>query len=133
MRVLHAQSFLERAERDAQKLGFETERALALCFDVAVQNGGVRTRVEKASGVLESHIDAYWKRLPTGELKEWQRLKALAQGVADCSIARWRADVLSRKLTIAVGRGTVHGRYYDLEGDFGVRYHNGTEVASWRG
>ena len=33
---------------------------------------------------------------------------------------RWAADVLSRKRTIALGAGVVHGRPYNLERDFGI-------------
>ncbi len=43
--------------------------------------------------------------------------------VADCHAAvakrKWRADVRARKLTIADGVGEVHGRYYDVEGQYG--------------
>jgi hypothetical protein len=46
----------------------------------------------------------------------------MALAVAEASLPQWQADVRSRKLTIAVGQGVVHGRVYHLERDFGVRY-----------
>lgn len=129
--ALHSRPYLARAERDALKLGFETERGLALCFDIAVQNGGVRPRSERSGRVLASHLDAYWEQLPNGALEEWQRLKALAHAVANCAKSEWRNDVLSRKLTIAVGRGRVHGKEYVLT-DYGVRYYDtGKTLARW--
>ena len=39
----------------------------------------------------------------------------VANAVADASQPTWREDVLGRKLTIATGKGTVHGRDYVLE------------------
>lgn len=112
-----AKPYLERAERDATRLGFRTERGLALCFDVAVQNGGVRAEHERRYRARGGHV------LPM----EWARLKAMAHAVADSANPQWRDDVLSRKLTCALGRGTVHGRAYDLEQDFGLSY-----ARAWR-
>ncbi len=53
---------------------------------------------------------------------EWERLKLLAHVVADLANARWRANVLARKLAIALGRGVVHQRAYVMREDFGIRY-----------
>ncbi|WP_287417662.1 hypothetical protein [Oceanithermus sp.] len=109
-----AQPYLDRGRRLVEALEFTTERAYALGVDIAVQNGAPR----------RDHIRRYRRRLGAGTRypMEWQRLKLLAQVVADSANPRWREDVLSRKLTIAVGRGTVHGRRYELERDFGISY-----------
>jgi len=109
-----AQPYLKRGQRLAEALGFETERGYALGVDVAVQNGAPR----------RDHIREYRRRLGSGKRypMEWQRLKLFAHVVADAANPRWHDDVLSRKLTIAVGRGRVHGKDYVLERDFGISY-----------
>jgi hypothetical protein len=105
--------YLARAAKDATSLGFETERGLAFCLDVAVQNGGIRLthRLRYAAAVRRAKPST-----------EWQKLKLLAAVIADCARAEFREDVFSRKLTIAVGDGTVHQHRYVLERDFGISY-----------
>jgi hypothetical protein len=73
-------------------------------FDVCVQNGGLR----------QTQIDLL-EHLEGPEL-----LVAIAQSVANACDPKWRADVLSRKVTIATGHGVVHGRTYDLAKDYGL-------------
>ena len=129
--------YLDRGQRLASTLGLETERAYALCCDVSVQNGAVRT----------DHVNAFRRRLADGvyapgvpllnpsDPPEWERLKLLATAVADLANPRWRENVLARKLTIALGRGTVHGRAYVMHEDFGIRYWDPLapgQLALWR-
>jgi hypothetical protein len=118
------QPYMSNGQRLCETLDFVTERAYALCGDIAVQNGGPRT----------VHIEEYRKRLDAGEHEagvplanptdpeEWERLRLLARVVADLAIPRWRDDVYARKSTIALGRGVVHRRAYLLHEDFGIRY-----------
>ena len=47
---------------------------------------------------------------------EIERRRKLANAVADSANPRWVEDVRERKLSLANGRGTVHGRAYALEG-----------------
>jgi hypothetical protein len=86
----------------ARKLGFTSELGLALCFDVHVQNGGIKsaTMAELAP------------KLPG--LPEAQARVLVANAVADSARPQYREDVRSRKLAVATGRGKVHGRQYDL-------------------
>lgn len=102
-----------RAEKLLSITGWETARAYALAFDTAVQNGAPR----------RDHLKEYGRRLREAgrDLQEWEKLKVWAKTVADLANPRWREDVLSRKLTIALGKGMVHGRYYNLE-DYGLYY-----------
>lgn len=114
----HAAPYLAKAVANAQALGFVTERGLALCFDIAVQNGDIRW----------DHYKLYRANLRPFEYAEWQRLKVLAHAVADCANPQWHDDVLSRKLTIALGSSRtsgmrVHGADIDLLRDFGISYH----------
>lgn len=116
--------YLERGQRLCERLAFRTERGYALCCDISVQNGAVRN----------DHVNEYTKRLTAGiympgsplensvDPPEWQRLKLLGFVVADLATPRWRDDVLARKHTIALGRGTVHRRRYVMHEDFGIRY-----------
>lgn len=109
-----ANNYFRRAQLLCEELGFESERALALCFDVAVQNGAPR----------RDHINEYNKRIKVVNPKhEWEKLKVLAYVVADLANPRWRNDVLSRKLSIAVGEGVVHGHKFNLKKDFDIDYN----------
>ena len=95
--------YLEPAIRTARKLRFTSELGLALCFDIHVQNGGLRAKVWSsiARQVRDGMSEADLRRLVT-------------DAVADSS-GRWRDDVRARKLTIALGEGTVHAHHYVLE------------------
>jgi len=96
--------YLEPAIQTARKLNLGTELGLALCFDISVQNGGIKraamTQIQQDSvaGIAESEL-----------------LSLIANAVADNSRAKFREDVRRRKLTIARGQGTVHGHSYVLE------------------
>ncbi len=94
------------ALRDAADLGLTEELDLLLLFDVAVQNGGMRSkgRLKSAQSKITSGMAAVDKR------------RAIAQVVADTIKGKFKGDVLARKNTIAVGDGTVHGAKYDLAG-----------------
>ncbi len=95
--------YWSRAERDSQSLGLSSKLGLALCFDVAVQNGGVSA----------DEADLYSERLARlGAVDPAQKRRVLAETIADTSNPRWREDVLSRKLTLASGIGTVHGERF---------------------
>ena len=109
-----AEPYFYRAERLLGATEWITERGYVLAFDTAVQNGAPR----------KDHLNEYERRLRDAGYpsEEWKRLKIWAYVVADLANPRWRNDVLSRKLTIAVGKGVVHGRYYDLEKDFDISY-----------
>lgn len=97
------QNYLAPAIRTARKLELRSELGLALCFDIQVQNGGIcaatlaTIQVQMQAGMSEP---------------EWRRL--VANTVADAA-GQWKEDVRLRKLTIATGKGTVHGHLYELE------------------
>ncbi len=103
---------IKRAENDylvpainaAKNLGLESELALALLFDIHVQNGGIKKSV--LASITQSR---------TSSMTESDVLQLIANGVADSASAKWREDVRTRKLTIAMGQGTVHGHSYLLE------------------
>ena len=85
---------------------YQAERALALCFDIQVQNGGIGP---EAGAAIDDAIAA---RPPQDE-RELRIL--IANAVADFAKPEFREDVRSRKLTIATGNGQVHGEQFELE------------------
>jgi hypothetical protein len=91
-----------------REFGFTSERGLALCFDICVQMGSVTAKSQRR----------YTAAVSSGA-SEVARLEALARAVGP-QAGQWERDVLSRKLTIALGSGVVHGRAYHLERDFGL-------------
>jgi putative peptidoglycan binding protein/glycosyl hydrolase family 46 len=91
-------AYFSPAARNAEALGLGSELGVALSFDIQVQNGGV-------SAALRNTILAQTAGQPEAAVRE-----AVANAVADNSKAEFREDVRSRKLAIARGQGTVHGR-----------------------
>ena len=100
--VAHADYFVPAA-RTASELGLATELGLALCFDIQVQNGGVKPGTRRAVTPL------------VGTGNERALREAVANGAADTAKPKYRHDVRARKLAIARGEGTVHGRQVLLE------------------
>lgn len=95
--------YMNPAVGTAKTLGFTTELGLALCFDIHVQNGGIKPaamsqiRAAQTPGMSESQLRA-----------------VVASAVADFASPRWQDDVRNRKLTVASGQGVVHGHNYVL-------------------
>jgi hypothetical protein len=104
-RLAHDDYFLP-ALATARRYGLRSELGLALCFDIHVQNGGIRPAAHAAI-----------RRAVSGNpvSPELPLRQAIANAVADTARAAWREDVRRRKLTIANGRGTVHQHEYVLE------------------
>ena len=110
----------EQIYRDAvtwcHTYGVKSERAVALMFDIRVQNGSIasttRAQIERDFAMLEPGDDA--------DTLEVARLRVIANRRAEAANPRWVEDVRARKLAIANGAGTIHGAYYDLEGQYGI-------------
>jgi putative peptidoglycan binding protein len=94
--------------------GVTSQRAVALMFDIKVQNGsiGATTRAQ-----IERDFRALDPNQPEAEV---ERLRVIANRRAEAANPRWVADVRERKLTIANGVGTVHGAHYDLDAQYGI-------------
>lgn len=103
-RVFVRRRFWEPAVRCASALGLRSMAARGLMLDVWVQNGGWRP----------AH-DAALRAMDRPGAPEPLRLRHAALAVASQARARWRADVLARKLVFAAGAGSVHGTRYVLE------------------
>ena len=91
------------AQRDAGRFGLESELGYALCFDIAVQNGGIEAHEEQRIRQLAA------AHPPTNE----QALRVMiGDAVAEDSAPKWVEDVRLRKRAIATGDGEVHGARY---------------------
>jgi hypothetical protein len=117
-------NYLIKARQMMDTFGFQSERAFALCYDIAVQNGSV----------VNSAKAEYQARLKPG-MTEKSKLFILAASVANHSSPKvlryikgkaWtiQDDVRSRKICIYHGEGSVHGKYCKLtltdeKADFG--------------
>jgi len=86
-------------------LEVNSERAVALLFDIVTQNGSIGPSVKAL-------IQADFAKLaPTDEVG---RLRVIANRVAENARPQYVEDVRTRKLAVANGGGTVHGIVYDL-------------------
>jgi hypothetical protein len=112
--VVSAEPYFIKSNDCLNELGFTTERGAALCFDITVQNGGLR----------KDHKILYTRYISTkNPQNEWEKYKILANVIAELANPQWKNDVLNRKLTIALGKGSVHGVNIDLEKDFDISYN----------
>ncbi len=84
-------------------LGLRSELGFALAFDVHVQNGRFKPDAFELAAALPA------------DTPEPERRRRLAHAVADSANPRWAEDVRRRKLTLAEGAGSVHGRSYRLD------------------
>jgi hypothetical protein len=106
IQIEHTKSYWDITFRDAQRFNLKTELGIALCFDIAVQNGGIDTTERDR---IQRRIDQIQ---PTTE----QDVRVIiANVVAENSNPRWIEDVRKRKLTIATTRGEVHGAKYEIK------------------
>lgn len=108
VQVNHASSFFDRALQLCREYELTSERAVALMFDIVVQNHSI-------SPVVRAAILADFSRLPQNDPdKEVAKMRIVANRRAAAAKPQYVDDVRTRKLTIANGTGTVHGLVYDL-------------------
>lgn len=116
IQAIHAATIHTAALQLCQRFGVTSERAVALMFDIRVQNGSI-------SAATEALIRADFAAIPADATPmdaEVAKLQSIANRRADAASAASVEDVRVRKLTIANGAGTVHGVVYDLDGQFGI-------------
>ena len=111
-----ARRIFRAALRSCGDYGLGSERAVALMFDIRVQNGSIRDAVRSR---IMTDFEEIPPDLPEPE-REVRRMRIVANRRAEAANPAWIADVRARKLCIAEGRGVVHGIPYDLEGQFGI-------------
>ncbi len=113
LEVEAARKLYDEAVALAKNYNLSTERGVALMFDIKVQNGSI-------SDFTKQLIQEEFAKLPEAE-DEVARLCIIANLRSEASNPRWIEDVRTRKLTIATGRGTVHGIHYVLDEEYAIR------------
>jgi hypothetical protein len=111
-----ANTLFKAARQMCADYGLWSERAVALMFDIKVQNGSINNSVKAI-------IDKDFQALPAGltdEEREIEKLRIVANRRAEAANPKWVEDVRQRKLCIATGGGAVHGISYDLAEQFGI-------------
>lgn len=111
-----ADKLMKRVLAFRRKYSLRSDRAAALMFDILVQNGSI-------NAVTDAQIKTDCARLDpslSDEGREVESMKIIANRRAEAAKPQWVEDVRRRKLTIATGEGTVHGRYYNLEEQYGL-------------
>ena len=116
IQVESAARLFKSANALCRDFGLLSTRAVALMFDIKVQNGSVSDLIKRQIKVDFAHIDP---RLSSNDA-EVERLRIIANRRASAAKAEWVEDVRTRKLTIANGQGTVHGNFYDLKEQYGL-------------
>lgn len=117
LQLKYANGLYESALKLCSEYGLWSERAVALMFDIKVQNGSI-------SSLVKTVILNDFKNLPADlseEEMEVYKMRIVANRRAEAANPRWVDDVRARKLCCANGGGIVHGINYDLEGQFGIR------------
>jgi len=116
VQVEASSSLLAAARALRSEYGLQSARALALTFDIKVQNGSI-------SSVVRERIRKDFAALPptlAGDMLEVEKMRIIAVRRAEASTPSWIDDVRARKLCIAEGHGRVHGVLYDLEEQYGL-------------
>jgi hypothetical protein len=114
--VEHAERIRQTAVAMCQQFDVGSERALALMFDICVQNGSigratsVKIRADFA-GIMATDVANV----------EVERLRSIANRRAEAASRAFVEDVRVRKLAIANGEGIVHNIPFNLEQQFGIR------------
>jgi hypothetical protein len=116
IQTLYAGHLLDAAHALCGVYCVRSQRALALMFDIKVQNGSI-------GDIVRAQIERDFAALPPTDdpdAQEVARLRIIANRRAEAASAQWVEDVRIRKLTIANGEGTVHGRHYSLADQYGL-------------
>jgi hypothetical protein len=81
------------------------ELGIGLCFDIQVQNGGIKKDAQR-------RINAFLKS--NAGAQERAVRQVIADAVADSAKPEWRETVRRRKQTFATGSGVVNQESIDL-------------------
>lgn len=77
-----------------------------MCFDISVQNGGIHEDEERR---------IRWLIQESSQSNDQDIGKTIANVVAENSNPKWIEDMLSRKFTVALGKGTADGAKYNVK------------------
>ena len=109
IQVENVSPWIQAARKSAAIFGFESERAFALFFDAQIQSGGFGRK----DGFDEDIAQFKFKvgRSPD----EVERMVILTNRSLLRVTSPFRDSVRSRRMTIALGKGLVYGREYNLD------------------
>ncbi len=127
IQVKYAQKLYRQAKELCREYGLWSQRAVALMFDIKVQNGSIRS-------LTKAQIENDFNRLPSvlGEDElEVAKMKIVANRRAEASNSRWVEDVRRRKLTIAEGGGDGAWAYVPSAGPVRVGVGGFFVIAAW--
>jgi hypothetical protein len=113
VQISQLERLFRRAIVQADEFGVRSERALALLFDIIVQNGPI-------SEVVRAQIHSDIEKVKTDTKQppdELTRLRIIANRRSEAARPQWIDAIRLRKLTIANGVGDVGGQHFDLEKD----------------
>jgi hypothetical protein len=116
IQVQFATRLFKDAIAQCRDFGLRSSRAVALMFDITVQNGSISELVKAQIKAEFGRIDA---KMSNDQI-EVERLRVIANRRASDAKAEWVDDVRARKLTIANGQGMVHGNFYHLKDQYGL-------------
>ena len=111
IQLKRVEKYWDIAVRDSERFRLKTELGIALCFDIAVQNGGIDFSHE------QHRIERWFKENPAATDRDKRVL--IADVVAENSRPKYVEDVRERKRAIATGEGEVHRAKYALR-DWGI-------------
>lgn len=107
-----------------RRFGLKSQRAAALMFDVATQEGSIGDAVARR---IESDFAALSPG--SGDADETPKLKIVANRCAEAANPRWVENVRARKLTIAEGGGVANGMHFDLAATYGITLDPAEDLA----
>jgi len=99
----HVQHYWLAGMQFVADFGLTSEKGLALCFDIAVQNT-----------VAHDMIDEIEQNIAPPGMSETDKMRVIAHVVAGHANPKYYTDVLTRKMTFVTGQGAVHGDRYDI-------------------
>ncbi|MEA2564671.1 MAG: hypothetical protein QOH06_6175 [Acidobacteriota bacterium] len=105
-----------RARALAREYKLKSQRAVALMFDILVQNGSIKDTVKRQ---ILKDFAALPQNL-TDDESEVRKMQSVATRRAEAAKPEFVKDVKRRKLCIANGEGTVHGIPFVLSEQFGI-------------
>jgi hypothetical protein len=106
IQLKRTEKIFDIAVRDVERFTVVNELGLALCFDIAVQNGGI----DQTEG---QRIRNKITQTPPETPQDLRKI--IANVVAENSNPTFIEDVRKRKMTFATTQGTVHGSKYDIK------------------
>lgn len=117
IQVKYADALYKSALQLCSDYSLWSERAVALMFDIKVQNGSINNLVKTQILLDIKHLSTNLSKEET----EVGKMRIIANRRADASNQKWSEDVRKRKLCCANGGGIVHGVNYNMEKQFGIR------------